>query len=48
MITPMPGGWEEKPGSATLPFFGVVPVIVDEKGEEQDGACEGYLCIKQV
>ena len=31
MITPLPGLWDEKPGSATLPFFGVVPVILDEK-----------------
>lgn len=34
MITPLPGAWEEKPGSATLPFFGVQPVIVDDKGNE--------------
>jgi len=47
MITPLPAAWKEKPGSATLPFFGVVPAIVDEKGQEQQGACEGYLCIKQ-
>lgn len=38
----------QKPGSATLPFFGVVPAVVDEKGNELEGACEGYLCIKQV
>ncbi|KAK1359070.1 hypothetical protein POM88_043544 [Heracleum sosnowskyi] len=34
MITPLPGAWPQKPGSATLPFFGVQPVIVDEKGIE--------------
>lgn len=39
---------QQKPGSATLPFFGVVPAVVDEKGNELEGACEGYLCIKQV
>ena len=33
MITPLPAAWPEKPGSATLPFFGVVPAIVNEKGE---------------
>lgn len=49
MITPLPGGWDEKPGSATLPFFGVVPAIVDENGKEiTESPAEGYLCIKQV
>lgn len=48
MIMPLPGGWTQKPGSATLPFFGVVPAIVDEQGNELEGKCEGYLCIKQV
>ena len=33
MITPLPAAWPEKPGSATLPFFSVVPAIVNEKGE---------------
>jgi acetyl-CoA synthetase len=47
MIVPLPTAWEEKPGSASLPFFGVVPVLVDEKGNELEGAAEGYLCIKQ-
>ncbi|WMV37110.1 hypothetical protein MTR67_030495 [Solanum verrucosum] len=46
MITPMPGAWPQKPGSATLPFFGVQPVIVDEKGVELEGECSGYLCVK--
>jgi len=46
MITPLPTAWPEKPGSATLPFFGVEPVLVDEKGHELEGASEGYLCIK--
>lgn len=49
MIMPLPGGWDEKPGSATLPFFGVIPLIVDEKGNEiTESPAEGYLCIKQV
>ncbi|PKA56933.1 Acetate--CoA ligase ACS, chloroplastic/glyoxysomal [Apostasia shenzhenica] len=47
MITPLPGAWPQKPGSATLPFFGVEPVLVDEKGVEIDGECSGYLCIKK-
>ena len=37
MITPLPGAWATKPGSASLPFFGVKPVIVDEKGNELEG-----------
>ncbi|XP_020977610.1 acetyl-coenzyme A synthetase, chloroplastic/glyoxysomal isoform X2 [Arachis ipaensis] len=47
MITPLPGAWAQKPGSATFPFFGIQPVIVDEKGVEIDGECSGYLCIKK-
>ncbi|XP_023746814.1 acetyl-coenzyme A synthetase, chloroplastic/glyoxysomal [Lactuca sativa] len=46
MITPLPGAWAQKPGSATFPFFGVEPVIVDEKGKEIEGECSGYLCVK--
>ncbi|KAJ9564322.1 hypothetical protein OSB04_000288 [Centaurea solstitialis] len=46
MITPLPGAWPQKPGSATFPFFGVQPVIVDEKGSEIEGECSGYLCVK--
>jgi len=45
LITPLPGVTATKPGSATLPFFGVQPVIVDTNGNEQQGACEGALCI---
>jgi acetyl-CoA synthetase len=48
MITPLPNAWLQKPGSATLPFFGVVPVLLDEKGHEVKGEGEGYLCIKQA
>ncbi|XP_024389050.1 acetyl-coenzyme A synthetase, chloroplastic/glyoxysomal [Physcomitrium patens] len=46
MITPLPGAWCLKPGSATLPFFGIQPAVVDENGHAQTGECSGYLCIK--
>ena len=45
MITPLPGATMLKPGSATLPFFGVRPGIVDNLGEPLDGATEGNLVI---
>ncbi len=45
MITPIPGAIPTKPGSATKPFFGVKPVIVDGEGKALDGVCEGNLCI---
>ncbi|MGP9820953.1 acetate--CoA ligase [Salinarimonas sp. NSM] len=45
LITPLPGAIAQKPGSATLPFFGVKPEIVDAEGKVLDGACEGNLCI---
>jgi acetyl-CoA synthetase len=45
MIAPMPGATELKPGSATLPIFGVQPQIVDAEGGVLDGACEGNLVI---
>jgi acetyl-CoA synthetase len=45
LIAPLPGATPLKPGSATRPFFGVKPVIVDNEGRELDGACEGNLCI---
>ncbi len=47
MITPLPGVHPLKPGYAGFPFFGVVPVLLNEKGEELQGATEGYLAIKQ-
>ncbi|MDJ0763372.1 MAG: acetate--CoA ligase [Myxococcota bacterium] len=47
LITPLPGAWATKPGSATLPFFGVKPCILNDQGEELDGACSGVLAIKQ-
>lgn len=45
MITPLPGATVLKPGSATLPFFGVRPALVDNLGEPLDGATEGNLVI---
>ncbi len=47
LITPLPGARKLKPGSATLPFFGVEPALLDEKGSELHGAAEGALVIKQ-
>ncbi len=45
LITPIPGATPLKPGSATRPFFGVEPVIVDNNGRVVEGAGEGNLCI---
>ncbi|MBX3687799.1 acetate--CoA ligase [Dokdonella sp.] len=45
LISPLPGAIAQKPGSATLPFFGVLPVIVDANGEIKEGATEGNLVI---
>src|SRR3982751_5424474 len=45
LITPLPGATKLKPGSATQPFFGVVPEIVDADGKVLDGATSGNLCI---
>jgi acetyl-CoA synthetase len=45
LITPLPGATALKPGSATQPFFGVKPEIVDAEGKVQQGACEGNLVI---
>ena len=45
LITPLPGATKLKPGSATLPFFGVKPAIVDGEGKVLEGACEGNLVI---
>jgi acetyl-CoA synthetase len=47
MITPLPGATKLKPGSATRPFFGIVPEIVDAEGTPLEGACEGNLVIAQ-
>jgi acetyl-CoA synthetase len=45
LITPLPGATRLKPGSATRPFFGVRPALVDEKGTVLDGAASGNLVI---
>ena len=47
LISPLPGATPTKPGSATLPFFGVEPVLLDEQGNELGGATQGYLAIKR-
>ncbi|MBC8197657.1 MAG: acetate--CoA ligase [Candidatus Marinimicrobia bacterium] len=47
LITPLPAAIPQKPGSATLPFFGIQPVILDQEGNEKDGnGVEGLLAIK--
>ncbi|NKM29706.1 AMP-binding enzyme, partial [Rhizobium laguerreae] len=45
MITPLPGATDLKPGSATIPFFGVKPQLVDNEGKVLEGAADGNLCI---
>ena len=47
LITPLPGATPLKPGSATRPFFGVKPVMVDAEGKLLDGAAEGNLCLAE-
>ena len=48
LISPLPAITKLKPGSATLPFFGISPVILDENGNEKHGnPAEGYLAIKE-
>ncbi len=46
LISPLPGATDLKPGSATMPIFGIKPVIVNEKGVRLEGACEGNLCLE--
>jgi acetyl-CoA synthetase len=45
LISPLPGAIAQKPGSATRPFFGVKPAIVDNDGHVLEGACEGNLVL---
>ena len=45
LITPLPGATDLKPGSATKPFFGIRPVLVNDKGQVLDGEATGNLCI---
>jgi acetyl-CoA synthetase len=47
LISPLPGATTLKPGSATLPFFGVVPVLLDSEGKELEGATDGALAISR-
>ena len=47
LISPQPGAIDLKPGSATKPFYGIKPAIVDEAGKALKGACRGRLCITQ-
>nr|XP_040048380.1 acetyl-coenzyme A synthetase, cytoplasmic isoform X2 [Gasterosteus aculeatus aculeatus] len=47
VLTPLPAATPMKPGSATFPFFGVVPAILNESGEELEGPSDGYLVFKQ-
>jgi acetyl-CoA synthetase len=47
MITPLPGATPTKPGSGTLPFFGVVAEVVDKDGKRADAGAGGYLVIKR-
>ncbi len=47
LITPLPGATDLKPGSATRPFFGIEPAIVDDEGNELEGTASGNLVIKR-
>ncbi len=47
LISPQTGAIKLKPGSASKPFFGIEPCIVDKEGNELEGECEGMLCIKR-
>ena len=47
LISPQTGAMKLKPGSASKPFFGIEPCIVDKEGKELEGECEGMLCMKR-
>ncbi|MCP4721831.1 MAG: acetate--CoA ligase [Desulfobacteraceae bacterium] len=47
MISALPYAIDQKPGSATLPFFSVSPVLLDEQGNVLEGACDGILALKE-
>jgi len=47
LISPQTGAIKLKPGSASKPFYGIEPVIVNKEGEVLDGECEGMLCINR-
>lgn len=46
LLSPLPGATDLKPGSATTPFFGIEPILVDTEGKEIKGVGEGILCLK--
>jgi acetyl-CoA synthetase len=46
LLSPLPGAVDLKPGSATVPLFGIQPCLLDEEGKEIHGPGQGYLCIK--
>ena len=46
LISAQPGAIDLKPGSATKPFYGIQPAIVDDQGNELSGECKGRLCMK--
>jgi acetyl-CoA synthetase len=48
LLTPLPGASALKPGSASIPFFGVEPVLMDDEGNEILGVGSGNLCLRQV
>ncbi|GFO18920.1 acetyl-CoA synthetase [Plakobranchus ocellatus] len=48
VITPLPGATKTKAGSATFPFFGIVPAILSDDGVEIEGPGQGYLVFKQA
>jgi len=48
LISPLPGAIPQKPGSATLPFFGVEPVLVDAMGKVLEGVTDGNLCLNRA
>ncbi len=47
MISPQTGAMDLKPGSASKPFFGIEPCIVNKEGKELEGECEGMLCMNR-
>src|SRR5881409_2688362 len=48
LISPLPGAIAQKPGSATLPFFGVEPTVVDDQGRVLEGVATGNLCLSRA
>jgi len=47
LITPLPYAIDQKPGAASLPFFSVIPVVLDDAGTVQEGVCSGILAIQK-